>query len=128
MLKLPDRLIERMGLWFDLKRNGLRTTVEMPEPCRSDCHAWGAYPVFHYYATILGIRPAEAGFRTVRIEPQLGSLSFGAGPCASKGLIRADLSLRDGHLSGEVELPPGVSGTFVQQQESVSLSPGVNRL
>ncbi|MGC4032795.1 MAG: hypothetical protein QM754_13890 [Tepidisphaeraceae bacterium] len=35
-----DRLFDRLSLWFDHKPMGLKTTVEMPEPTRSDCHAW----------------------------------------------------------------------------------------
>ncbi len=55
--------LERFGMWFGLEEQGLKTTIEEPEPSRSDCHAWGAHPVYHWYATILGIRPAGAGFR-----------------------------------------------------------------
>ncbi len=45
----------------------------------------GAHPLYHFFATILGIRPASAGFRTVRIEPQLGSLTFARGQCRIPG-------------------------------------------
>jgi hypothetical protein len=67
-----DALLERMKLWFDLPGMGFRTTLESPEPSRSDCHAWGAHPLYHYFATILGIRPAGVGSPDLVIAPQLG--------------------------------------------------------
>jgi hypothetical protein len=129
MLGLPQRILDRMSLWFELKAEGLRTTVESPEPCRSDCHAWGAHPVFHYYATILGIRPAEMGFGKVRIEPQLGPLTWAKGTLVHpKGRIHADFAMRDGKLAGEIELPAGVSGTLVLQGKSRDLRPGKQKI
>jgi hypothetical protein len=56
-----DHLFERLKLWFNLKSHGFKTTLESPEPSRSDCHGWGAHPMYHYFATILGIRPARNG-------------------------------------------------------------------
>jgi hypothetical protein len=108
-----DTFFERMQLWFDLKRNGLKTTIEMPEPTRSDCHAWGAHPLFHYFATALGIRPASAGFRTVEITPQLGSLTQARGRLVHpRGEIMVTLQQSDKKLSSEVELPDGVTGVL----------------
>ena len=85
VLKLPDRLIERMGLWFDLKRNGLRTTVEMPEPCRSDCHAWGRIRSSTTTRRSLGFARRRPDFERCAFEPQLGSLSFARDNGASEG-------------------------------------------
>jgi len=104
-----DKLFDRMGIWFDLKRQGFKTTLEMPEPSRSDCHAWGAHPVYHYYASILGIRPASPGFKTVKIEPQLGHLSYAKGEMVHpKGMIKVEITQKDGRISREVSLPDGV--------------------
>ncbi len=68
-----DALLKRLELWHALRANGLRTPIESPEPNRSDCHAWGAHPLYHYYASIAGIRPTAPGFTEVEIHPQLGS-------------------------------------------------------
>ncbi len=78
LLGQTDQLIKRMDVWFGLADRGFRTTPEVYEP-RSDCHAWGAHPVFHYFASILGIRPGSAGFKTVHVQPQLGSLQWAKG-------------------------------------------------
>src|SRR5215213_11960269 len=74
LLGRADALFERMELWFDLPGQGFTTTPEQPEPSRSDCHGWGAHPLFHGFATLLGIRPASLGFSVVAITPLLGPL------------------------------------------------------
>lgn len=118
-----DQLIDRMGLWFELKDNGLCTTIEHPEPTRSDCHAWGAHPVYHYYASLLGIRPASAGFRTVHIEPKLGSLKSARGHMVHpRGMIEVDVA--DG--AATVVLPEGLTGTFVMHGRTTELKSGKN--
>ncbi|MEN6521660.1 MAG: alpha-L-rhamnosidase C-terminal domain-containing protein [Armatimonadota bacterium] len=104
-----DKLFERMGLWFGLKDQGFKTTLEMPEPSRSDCHAWGAHPVYHYFASVLGIRPASPGFKTVKIEPQLGHLTYAKGELAHPwGMIKVEFEQKDGGYSSNISLPDGV--------------------
>lgn len=122
-------LFERLRTWFDLEPMGFKTTFEMPEPTRSDCHAWGAHPVFHYFATLLGIRPASPGFATVRIEPQLGPLDFARGMMAHpRGSITARFE-RDGEkLRGEIELPREVSGELILNGTRLPLHAGRQRV
>lgn len=110
-LNRVDLLLERMELWFDLRKQGLKTTIEMPEPSRSDCHGWGAHPLFHYYATILGIRPAQPGFAAVEITPRLGPLQEASGrlPHPEGGWIEVSFQQEDGELHGSVRVPAGVA-------------------
>ncbi len=113
ILKRTDKMLERMDLWFDLKARGLKTTVEMPEPTRSDCHAWGAHPLYHYFTSILGIRPASWGFRTVRISPDLGALEWASGSLAHPlGDIEVELHQENDKLRGIITLPQGLKGSF----------------
>jgi hypothetical protein len=129
LIARPDRILDRMGLWFGLKAGGFRTTPEQPEPSRSDCHAWGAHPVFHYFATLLGVRPASPGFRTVRVTPQLGPLTWAKGKMPHpRGTIRADLRLEGGHVRGTIELPAGVTGELVLPGETRPLMSGRSEL
>ena len=120
-----EPLFARLATWFDLKPQGFKTTFEMPEPSRSDCHAWGAHPVFHYFATILGIRPAAPGFKAVRIEPQLGPLAFARGTLVHPGgAINADIRANGGRLSGEIELPEGIEGELRVNGATIPLRSG----
>lgn len=120
-----DVLYDRLQLWFEHEARGLRTTIEHPEPTRSDCHAWGAHPVYHDYATLLGIRPAAFGFRQVQIAPQLGPLAWARGTLVHpRGEICAEFCVEAGTLRGRVVLPPGVCGTLVWGTQTVPLASG----
>ena len=122
------RMLGRMDLWFDLPRLGLTTTPEEPEPARSDCHAWGAHPLYHYRAGLLGIRPAAPGFREVLVEPQLGQLDWASGSVSHPhGLVAAEVRRHDGGLAWSVTLPAGVTGTLRLEGRTTPLQPGVNR-
>ncbi|NLO72537.1 MAG: alpha-L-rhamnosidase [candidate division WS1 bacterium] len=125
LLGRMDRLLERMRTWFDLPGQGFRTTLEHGEPSRSDCHAWGAHPLFHYRATILGVRPAAPGFRRVHLAPQLGPLEWARARVPHpRGEIGANLRVEGQRLTGEIVLPEGVSGELIWGAEKQELSPG----
>jgi hypothetical protein len=105
VLNRMDEFWKKLDLWFGLVENDLKTTIEMPEPSRSDCHAWGSHPLFHIYATLAGIRPAGPGFSRVEIKPQLGSLTeLEVKMPHPRGEIR--VAVRDGKT--EVSLPDGL--------------------
>ena len=55
--------------WHEMLDNGLTTFAETPEPTRSDCHAWSAHPLYHFFASILGIRPTMPGCSQISIRP-----------------------------------------------------------
>ena len=120
-----DLLLDRMSLWFDLKKMGFKTPIEQPEPSRSDCHAWSSHPLYHYYTSILGIRPASLAFKTVRIKPQLGPLSTAQGKLVHpNGVIDVDFRKEQGNLHGHISLPDGISGVLQVDGETKELTPG----
>jgi len=120
-----DLIVEKLDFWKDLVRNGLKTPVEMPGDTRSDCHAWGSHPLFHLHASIAGIRPASPGFRTVRIEPQPGRFpKINSRTPHPDGFVSLDLKFDDGKCRGTVELPKGITGTFVWKRKEIKLGDG----
>ena len=123
---LADRYIEQLAPWRAMLALGLTTTAESPEPTRSDSHAWSAHPNYGRLATVLGIRPASPGFRSVRIAPSLGPLKLAAGRMPHP-LGDIDVRLeRSGELGlrGEVTLPPGLAGAFEWNGKTLQLRPG----
>ncbi|MGD0003355.1 MAG: alpha-L-rhamnosidase C-terminal domain-containing protein [Anaerolineaceae bacterium] len=120
-----EAFFRRMQMWLDMPKIGLKTTFEMPEPSRSDCHAWGAHPLYHYFATILGIRPAGLGFKKVTITPLLGPLQQASGKLVHPdGVIEVDFYNQDRFLHGKISLPGGVSGTLFCNGRSLPLKEG----
>jgi alpha-L-rhamnosidase len=124
-----DVLFERLSLWFDLKAQGFKTPIEHPEPSRSDCHAWGAHPLYHYFASILGIRPTSLGFRTVEIAPQLGPMQQASGMLVHpNGEIHVDFRVEGDSVHGSITLPQGLSGVFRANGSTYPLHEGINTL
>lgn len=120
-----DKIMERLQLWFDYSELDLKTLLEQPEPSRSDCHAWSSHPLFHYFATFLGIRPGEPGFQTVEIRPLPGTLEQLQGTMPHpNGMIDVKYAVRGSCLEAEVELPEGLSGTMAFAGKECSLKPG----
>jgi alpha-L-rhamnosidase len=120
-----EGLFERLQQWFDHEAHGMKTTWETGPEGRSDCHAWGAHPLFHYFATVLGIRPASAGFRTVDVAPQFGPLTSASGRLVHpRGQIEAEFVLKDGALEGFLVLPAGVEGRLRWGAKTLPLEPG----
>jgi hypothetical protein len=116
---------DRLQEWFALEPLGFRTTREEPEPSRSDCHAWGAHPLYHFAATILGVRPAEFGFRSVQITPLLGPLTEAAGTVPHpRGEISVAFRVEGERLMGTVTLPAGLTGRLQWLGRSLDLQPG----
>ncbi|MEO5816746.1 MAG: alpha-L-rhamnosidase C-terminal domain-containing protein [Gemmatimonadaceae bacterium] len=127
---LGDRYIEQLAPWRSMLALGLTSAPEKPEPTRSDSHAWSAHPNYGLLATVLGVRPASPGFRTVRIAPALGPLKKAGGRVPHPhGDIDVNL-FREGArgLRGTVSLPPGVTGRFEWHGQSVFLHDGTQRI
>jgi len=123
---LADRYIEQLAPWRTMLALGLTSAPEKPEPTRSDSHAWSAHPNYGLLATVLGVRPASSGFRTVSIAPALGPLHTASGRVPHpRGDIDVALTrVGAAGLSAEVTLPAGVSGRFEWHGRTVPLHAG----
>ena len=120
-----DLLFNRLHLWKGMAAQGFKTTPERPEPSRSDCHAWSAHPLYHFFASILGIRPAGFGFKKVTIKPQLGPLLKAEGKMAhALGFIEVNCSVEQGKLKTRIKLPPGLSGNLSVSGQTITLQDG----
>jgi hypothetical protein len=118
---------ERLSLWSELKERGFVTPFEEPEPTRSDCHGWGSHPLFHYLATVLGVRPARPGFTAVDVRPHFGPLKVLRGRVPHPaGEVAVDLRRDDETVRGTVTLPEGVTGTFRWGGRESTLAAGRN--
>jgi hypothetical protein len=111
---LGDRYIENLQPWENMMRDGMTTFGELAQNPRSDCHPWGTTPGYEFLATVAGIEPASPGFKTVRIEPSLGSLQHvHARMPHPLGSIEVWIDRSGDGLRARVSLPPGLTGVFV---------------
>ncbi len=101
-----DAFFARLDSWHAMLGIGLKTTLEQPQPSRSDCHAWSAHPLFHFYTTVAGLRPTKPGFVELEVNPQLGKLdSLSVVMPHPEGQIVLDIT----GASGTIEAPAGVA-------------------
>jgi len=122
--------------WLEAVANGLSTTPEHPDMSRrvrrtprSECHPWSTAPAWAFYSVIAGIEPGGIGFRTVRLEPNLGELREVEGSYPHpKGDIRFRFEKTPAGLRGTVTLPPGLTGTLHLGTRTVALKPGTTTL
>jgi len=73
---------------------------------RSHCHGWSAAPVFFLSYYVLGIQPAEPGFKKVRIAPRPGDLTWAHGRMPTPhGVIESRFEKSAKEFFLEVRLP-----------------------
>jgi hypothetical protein len=125
---MGDQLLDNLQIWRDQMALGLTTWAEMPEPSRSDCHAWGASPNIEFYRILLGIDSDAPGFKKIRIAPSLGSLKEVSGTMPHPaGSISVSYKVdKKGSLSARIVLPAGTSGLFVWKGVERTLSEGIS--
>ncbi|MGN0833256.1 MAG: MBL fold metallo-hydrolase [Kiritimatiellia bacterium] len=125
-----DLFLRRLDLWRDYLAQGVSTTLERPDSgrsggltSRSDCHAWGAHPIWFMQTGLAGIRSAAPFFERVRIAPSPGPLTHvRARHPHPAGWIAVDLKFDGGRASGSVDTP--VPGVFVFGDQRIELKPG----
>jgi alpha-L-rhamnosidase len=76
----------------------------------SFCHGWASGPTTWLSSHVLGIEPAEPGFKKVRINPHLGSLEWAEGsyPTPYGPITVSHKKTADGKVKSEIHLPKGV--------------------
>jgi alpha-L-rhamnosidase len=106
---LGNEYAEWLDEWRAQLGNGLTTWAESPEPCRSDCHAWGAHPNIEIFRTVLGVESDTPGFRSVRVAPHPGKLTRLRGTVPHpRGMIEVQGEKVAGKWGFNVSLPEGV--------------------
>lgn len=123
---LGDQLLDNLEIWRDQMALGLTTWAEMPEPSRSDCHAWGASPNIEFYRILLGISSTSPGFKTIRIAPSFGDLKKVSGTIPHpSGNITASYQFNGkGKGTACLVLPEGTTGTFIWKGKEYPLVSG----
>jgi hypothetical protein len=119
--------------WLDVWRKnmalGLTTWAETSdvERTRSDCHAWGASPNIEFFRTILGIESASPNFKTVRIEPHLGTIKkIGGEMPHPAGKVSVKYEYNGQKFTATIVLPEKTTGTFIWEGKSHTLNAGEN--
>jgi len=126
LLGRTDLLLARLQPWHDALRQGFKTFPEgWGGNARSDCHAWNGHPLFHYFASLLGIRPGSFAFERVQIAPHPAHLRAIAGTLPHpNGPLTVRLQRTGARWLVAVELPPNTRGMLTWRGRATDLAPG----
>lgn len=105
--------------------------LEDPLSQRSECHAWGALPLYEFPAMILGVKPGDYGYIKISIKPNIGKLKYAKGDVMTpKGMVSVDWRVEGSEFKinilapGEVEkivtMPDG--SVYTTKESEISLS------
>lgn len=120
-----DQYFQLLNQWKDLLELGLTTFPEGVS--RSECHAWSASPNFEMLATFAGIQPQTPGFKKVLVRPQLQALQRVTGKIPHwAGELSVEFEKKGNQLTGNVTLPPTITGRLEWNGKVVELKSGSN--
>ena len=126
---LGNDYINWLGIWQDNIKMGLTTWAESSnlQYTRSDCHAWGSSPNIEFYRTVLGIDSDAPGFKKIKIEPHLGSLTNVSGEIPHPdGKVSVQYTLNRSKWKIIINLPPHTSGILIWKSRTYKLKAGNN--
>lgn len=124
---LGDQYLDWLNIWKENLKYGLTTWAEISDinRARSDCHAWGSSPNIEFFRIVLGIDTDAPGFKKVKIEPHLGSLTKVSGTMPHpNGEIKVTYELKNNHWEMNIELPKDISGSFTWKKKIYKLVEG----
>lgn len=122
---LASLYLDALGPWRRMLELGLTTWGETADPTRSDDHAWSAHPNYDLLTLVAGIRPASPGFQTVLIAPHPGAMTeLSAHMPHPAGDIAVHYRKVGDAWTFDVDLPAGLTGTFVWEGRTTALAGG----
>ena len=103
----PDLFRKRLQKWLSLKSEGLCTLPENFSLPRSDCHAWSSHILYHYFASIIGLRPVDVTMGCWELQPFVLDLAEVSGKLPlGEGYLQVKIVQKDGEKFLSCEFPP----------------------
>jgi alpha-L-rhamnosidase len=122
---MGDQYLKLLGPWRQMLSLGLSTWAESPEPTRSDSHAWSSHPNYDLLTVVAGMRPKSAGFKSILIEPHLGTLRHvSAVMPIPKGTVEVEYRPATDGFEALINLPNGISGELVWRAKRFAIHEG----
>ena len=126
---LGNDFMNWLGIWRKNIQMGLTTWAEESnlQTTRSECHAWGSSPNIEFFRIVLGIDSDAPGFRSIKIEPHLGTITAASGEIphpAGKVMVAYSLEKNKWHI--KIALPAKTDGQLVWKGKVYPLNAGEN--
>ena len=125
---MADLYVDQLAPWYAMLDEGLTTFEEGDYDDRSDCHAWGASPLYHFMSIVGGVYPSAPGFKEVDIKPAFGNLKeINLSIPHPEGSLKVNLKKNEeNRIEGSITLPYGIIGEFVWGSKVMKLEAGEN--
>jgi hypothetical protein len=126
---MGEEYLNNLGVWKEVLALGVTTWPETGPNSRSECHAWGSSPNYHFLKIVAGIKPFSPGFKEVLIEPSFGDIEeINAVLPHYLGSISVDLKKGKKGVTGKIILPEGITGIYKMDGKEIDLVPGENEI
>ncbi|MGG1639784.1 alpha-L-rhamnosidase C-terminal domain-containing protein [Paenibacillus sp. NRS-1782] len=111
---LYDRVHSLWEPWRKMVDQNLTTWMEDTVSQRSDCHGWGAVPLYEFTSEILGVQPETPGYGSIRVRPRVDHLTWAKGQVATpKGLVKVEWHRSEGEFIIWVDGPEQTPLTLI---------------
>lgn len=108
-VNLYEKVDDLWKPWTKMVDQQLTTWMEDTVSQRSDCHGWGALPLYEFGSEILGIQPLAPGYSKIKVQPRLGNLKWAKGQViTSKGIVRVECIRKGNVLDITIEGPKDI--------------------
>ena len=111
-------LYHRSSVFIDALKEfadlNVTTVPETPFRPRSECHAWGAFPLYEFPRSLLGVRSGNPGWEKIIIKPQfVGAKDCGGVVFTPKGNVDVAWERKDGAIRLYGHAPENVTCTIM---------------
>lgn len=109
-VNLYSEAYQYLDNWRMMLQQHCTTWVEDNVTQRSECHGWGSLPIYEFSAVILGVKPNEIGYKSIKIAPKIPkSLSFAKGNVITpSGNVSVSWTMHDNYFTLDVTSPHGI--------------------
>ena len=127
---MGDIYVDQLGPWYEMLNEGLTTFEEGDYDDRSDCHAWGASPLYHFLSIVGGVSSSAPGFKSIDIKPAFGNMKeINLSIPHPNGELKMSLEKDNKNgIKGTVSLPDGINGNFNWNELNLELKEGLNSI
>lgn len=95
--------------WRYILKLNLTTIPETPVNPRSECHAWGALPLYEFTRKFLGVNPLVPGWEKIVIEPKCFFVNDAKGEVITpKGIVQVEWKNENGELKISGKVPDNI--------------------
>jgi hypothetical protein len=106
--------------WEDMLSDDLTTWMEDTVSKRSDCHGWGAIPLYEFGSEILGVKPKLPGYAEIQVCPTPGSLTWAKGKVVTpNGIVKVEWKQDERQFTIDVDGPNKIPVTLILPDQSV---------